>query len=133
MFDERYSSSSAAALMSGSKQQAVTRDLDAVSACVILSHFCKVGGEGAEEVLLDDKALAERLLREHDELMEERARIEKERLLMNTMKESRGDMIKRIKQEEKDMEGKLRGLSRKEREKMKKQRKKKSVNKKRLL
>ena len=71
----RYSSSSAAALMSGSKQQAVTRDLDAVSACVILSHFCKVGGEGAEEVLLDDKALAERLLREHDELMEERTRL----------------------------------------------------------
>ncbi|GMH59619.1 hypothetical protein TrRE_jg8073 [Triparma retinervis] len=133
MFDERYSSSSAAAIMSGGKG-AVTRDLDAVSACVILSHFCKVGGEGAEEVLLEDYKLSTRLLKEHEDRNSERAREEEDKVRMNTMKESRSDMIKRVKEEEEDKGGgEGRALSKKERENIRKEGKRKRAVKKRKI
>ena len=105
LFDERYSSSSAAAMMSGNKQP-VTRDLDAVSACVILSHFCKVNGEGGEEVLLEeDERVTRKLLKEHDELMGAREEEGRRQVRINTIQESRSDMIKRVAMEEQERVG----------------------------
>ena len=98
LFDERYSSSEAAALMSWSGSGRVTRDLDAVSACVVLSHYCKVQGKGGEEVgfrLGEEGGLKEAL--KAYELGEGKRRLESERLRnVSTLQESRKEMISRL-------------------------------------
>ena len=84
--------------MSWSGSGRVTRDLDAVSACVVLSHYCKVQGKGGEEVgfrLGEEGGLKEAL--KAYELGEGKRRLESERLRnVSTLQESRKEMISRL-------------------------------------
>ncbi|GMI01010.1 hypothetical protein TrVE_jg6231 [Triparma verrucosa] len=98
LFDERYSSSEAAALISSSSgsNRPVTVDLDAVSACVILSHFCKVNGKGAEEVTFSSNDEVPSLLEDFKVKRAERVALMERRKNMSTLKESRKEMISRL-------------------------------------
>ena len=98
LFDERYSSSEAAALISSSSgsNRPVTADLDAVSACVILSHFCKVNGKGAEEVTFSSNDEVPSLLEDFKVKRAERVALMERRKSMSTLKESRKEMISRL-------------------------------------
>lgn len=100
LFDERYSSSEAAALMSTSSagSRPVTRDLDAVSACVVLSHFCKVNGLGGEEVTFREEEMGRigAVLEAYEEGEDERRLDSERKKRVSTLKESRQEMISRL-------------------------------------
>jgi hypothetical protein len=86
------------------------------------------------QVFLSDYNLSMKLLSEHEVRNEERAREEEDKVRMNTLKESRSDMIKRV-QEEEEKRGEGRGLSKKAREKQRKQagKKKKATKTRKIL
>ncbi|GMI04592.1 hypothetical protein TrLO_g126 [Triparma laevis f. longispina] len=98
LFDERYSSSEAAALISSSSgnSRPVTADLDAVSACVILSHYCKVDGAGAEELAFTSSDDVPSLLTQFEVNQAERIALTERQRNMSTLKESRKEMISRL-------------------------------------
>ena len=119
LFDERYSSSVASASLSGGDgKRWVTTGLDAVSACFILSHFCKSKGKGREELFMTDRDTVTWALSERDNAKLNSASLQPKK----QSQESREDMIRRIQQEE--LASDSHAPSRKAKELMKKKRRK---------